>query len=108
MVLNKVTRPIFLYSKQHGACPYCNVKFIKDDETIVECNIDHVIPLSRGGKDDISNMVLACVSCNSAKGAMSADEFATVSDKIKNGEIKKEDLGDYLKYLSLKVKFNPK
>lgn len=30
---------------------------------------DHVIPLFHGGRDDLSNLVLACSNCNSAKSA---------------------------------------
>ena len=30
---------------------------------------DHVIPRSRGGSDDLGNIVLACLPCNSRKGA---------------------------------------
>ncbi|MBP7594328.1 MAG: HNH endonuclease [Candidatus Microthrix sp.] len=37
--------------------------------------IDHVVPTSRGGSDDPSNLVLACCRCNSAKGALPASEF---------------------------------
>jgi 5-methylcytosine-specific restriction endonuclease McrA len=33
------------------------------------CHIDHVIPMSRGGSDDLSNLVLSCSTCNEAKGA---------------------------------------
>lgn len=30
---------------------------------------DHVVPLSRGGKHDISNVVPACAACNYRKGS---------------------------------------
>lgn len=30
--------------------------------------IDHVVPRSRGGSSDLSNLVLACPGCNSARG----------------------------------------
>lgn len=33
-----------------------------------DITIDHVIPLSRGGTDDLENLVLLCRTCNSKKG----------------------------------------
>ena len=37
--------------------------------------VDHVVPQAAGGTDDLSNLVLACGSCNSRKGSMSAERF---------------------------------
>jgi len=48
-------------------CPYCNSK--KSN------TIDHVIPLSRGGANDIFNLVAVCVSCNSKKKDKTLWEF---------------------------------
>jgi HNH endonuclease len=36
---------------------------------------DHLIPLSRGGSNDIGNIVPACLPCNQLKGPMTFDEF---------------------------------
>jgi 5-methylcytosine-specific restriction endonuclease McrA len=36
---------------------------------------DHRTPTSRGGAHALANIELACCDCNSAKGAMDADEF---------------------------------
>jgi len=36
---------------------------------------DHVIPFKRGGRDDIDNVVPACLKCNCSKSAMTGDEF---------------------------------
>ncbi len=37
--------------------------------------LDHVQPRSRGGSDRISNLVLSCHDCNTAKGNQTAAEF---------------------------------
>ncbi|MGX8904241.1 HNH endonuclease [Streptomyces netropsis] len=42
-----------------GCCTYCS--------SGVAEGIDHVIPTSEGGRDDVTNIVPACRSCNSSK-----------------------------------------
>jgi 5-methylcytosine-specific restriction endonuclease McrA len=36
---------------------------------MLAATVDHVIPRSKGGTDDLSNLVLACNECNRTKGA---------------------------------------
>lgn len=38
-------------------------------------HIDHVIPLARGGADELENMVAACAECNAKKHVMTGFEF---------------------------------
>lgn len=38
--------------------------------------IDHIIPLDKGGADDVRNLCCACVGCNSQKGAKLPHEFS--------------------------------
>lgn len=38
-------------------------------------NIDHIIPLARGGENTDKNKQVTCSICNSIKGALSNDEF---------------------------------
>ena len=39
-----------------------------------EMTLDHVIPVSRGGRDDWDNVVVACGQCNRAKGNRTPEE----------------------------------
>jgi 5-methylcytosine-specific restriction endonuclease McrA len=44
-------------------CQYCNTPYSKSNLTL-----DHVLPLSKGGKTSWTNIVAACGPCNSRKG----------------------------------------
>ncbi len=58
----------YLLEKFGRRCVYCG-----RGDTAFE--IDHVVPRSRGGTDRVSNLVLSCHDCNSAKGDQTAAEF---------------------------------
>lgn len=49
-------------------CEYCG-------ERSLPLEVDHVRPRTRGGTDDRSNLVAACISCNSQKRAMLVHEW---------------------------------
>lgn len=51
-------------------CFYCAEKLSRRQRTL-----DHLTPKSRGGTAALSNMVLACRSCNNAKSDMTLVEF---------------------------------
>lgn len=40
-----------------------------------ELTVDHLVPLSRGGKNERSNLVAACRDCNEAKGNLKHTEI---------------------------------
>lgn len=50
-----------IYHAQHGKCFHCGIEF---NGNFTE---DHWMPLSRGGSNYASNIVLLCGSCNSSK-----------------------------------------
>ena len=53
-------------------CHYCDepglVRWFGPNVRFVGLEVDHVVPISRGGAHDVSNMVLACSLCNRSKG----------------------------------------
>ena len=61
-------------------CVYCGCRL--DVET---ATADHIIPLSRGGANDISNIALSCRSCNSKKHDKTVAEFIGGLDLVKAG-----------------------
>jgi 5-methylcytosine-specific restriction endonuclease McrA len=54
-----------IFFRDKNRCQYCGGKFPTAD-----LNLDHVVPLSRGGKSIWENVVCCCVRCNSRKGGM--------------------------------------
>ena len=53
---------IFQLTRRDGhKCTYCKKGLKESDMTI-----DHLVPISRGGTDEIHNLVIACAHCNHA------------------------------------------
>ena len=59
-----------LHYEQGGKCKGCNEVFKLGNMTI-----DHILPRSRGGTDDPSNLQLLCARCNSSKGDRTQEEW---------------------------------
>lgn len=77
MVLIKVVRSVY-----RNRVPFTKKNVLaRDQHTCVYCGrqpksltIDHVIPVSRGGKNDFDNCVACCKACNNQKGARTPRE----------------------------------
>ncbi|VAX30523.1 HNH endonuclease [hydrothermal vent metagenome] len=48
--------------KSRGLCHYCEAQFLP-----AELTMDHIVPISRGGKSNKGNTVPACKTCNNQK-----------------------------------------
>jgi len=53
-----------LFRRDHHTCLYCGLRFETKD-----LSRDHVLPVSRGGLDEWTNVVTACKRCNARKGS---------------------------------------
>jgi len=54
-------------------CFYC-----KAELTIETLTKDHLIPIVRGGRDDVGNLAPACLSCNASKQDKTVEEFVKI------------------------------
>ncbi|MCX7956871.1 MAG: HNH endonuclease [Endomicrobia bacterium] len=58
-----------IYEHYGYRCCYCGKKLTMD-----KLNIDHILPKSRGGKTEWSNIVTSCIECNLKKGNRTPQE----------------------------------
>jgi hypothetical protein len=65
----------YLLEKWGRECAYCGAKN-------VALEIEHIQPKSKGGSDRVSNLTVACHSCNQEKGNKSLEEFLTDKNKL--------------------------
>jgi 5-methylcytosine-specific restriction endonuclease McrA len=63
-----------------GLCHYCGQKFSKELLTM-----DHLIPISRGGKSTKGNIVVACKACNTEKKNLTPVEQVMAQMSGKSG-----------------------
>lgn len=61
---------------QNHQCAYCQRR--------VKLNIEHIVPVKRGGSSDISNICWACRRCNLNKGAKRLEEWVNRWYEMKN------------------------
>ncbi len=68
------------------SCIYCFSSIPFGEDTI-----DHLTPVSRQGKSNYENLVIACKVCNSMKGTKTYEEFG---DYMENVNIIKKEIGN--------------
>ena len=51
-----------VFKRDHFTCQYCHRK-----ATDVILQVDHITPVSKGGTNDLMNLVTSCVDCNLGK-----------------------------------------
>jgi 5-methylcytosine-specific restriction endonuclease McrA len=59
-----------LFARDNYTCAYCGRRAGPDGElSMKELTVDHIVPLSRGGKSSWLSTVCACQRCNLRKGS---------------------------------------
>lgn len=57
------------FDYQQATCAYCGTSLARG------YHVEHVEPIARGGRNDMSNILLACSPCNLSKGAKTLEEW---------------------------------
>jgi 5-methylcytosine-specific restriction endonuclease McrA len=68
-----------LRQSQGNQCHWCHRAMTENGS--LKATTDHVIPISRGGSDSVSNLVQSCFPCNMAKHAELPEEFLRRRDR---------------------------
>lgn len=77
----------YVLMRAHGYCELCGQKapFEVNGEPYLQ--IDHIIPLSKGGTNDIENLSALCPNCNAKKSNIVDDDIIkTIRKNIKRNE----------------------
>ncbi len=88
-----------IFDKTDGHCRYCGKQVAWSNYGRVgergAWEVDHSVPLSRGGTDYYRNLWPACVSCNTEKGTLTGTEYMRSTDDSGSGR-SGPDLGEVI------------
>lgn len=66
-----------VYERYNGRCAYCGEEML-----YTEMQVDHLVPLSSYGTDDLNNLMPACRRCNHYKRANSLEGWRKMLEEI--------------------------
>ncbi|MBA3902387.1 MAG: hypothetical protein C0522_01730 [Rhodocyclaceae bacterium] len=53
-----------VFSRDRGYCQYCGIDLLESFSSFHSATVDHLVAVSEGGSDEITNLVLSCPACN--------------------------------------------
>lgn len=84
----RIRRKQRMADRQGGICPWCKLPLLPED--LARTQVDHIIPLGRGGPDRPWNRQLLHTRCNYAKGSKLTPEAEKLA--AEHGVILREPL----------------
>lgn len=87
-----------IFRRDNFTCQYCGRR---TPEVVLE--LDHIIPKSKGGKDEMQNYITACFDCNRGKGArvLSTPVFRDdLKNDVENLKEKNKQLKEYYRLIA--------
>jgi len=84
-----------IFKRDSFTCQYCSAKPPK-----IPLEIDHIMPVSKGGTNSIDNLITACFDCNRGKSNIELDNVPkSLSDKIERVKLAQTQYKQYLRVL---------
>jgi hypothetical protein len=84
-----------VFKRDNFTCQYCSAKPPK-----VPLEVDHIIPVSKKGTNEMINLITACFDCNRGKSNIElADAPASIIDTMERKRIAQQQYLDYKKVL---------
>ena len=77
-----------LLTREGGRCAVCGSDFMRDPS--IEVHIDHIIPITRGGSNDLVNLQLLCRGCNLKKKNNLTPVKSSIPNYLSKRDIKKK------------------
>lgn len=71
-----------VFKRDSFTCQYCGRK-----APDIVLHIEHITPVSKGGKNTLMNLVTSCVECNLGKGARALSDDSSVTKAQKQAEL---------------------
>lgn len=68
---------MMVYNKTNGCCAYCGMELLYKD-----MQVDHVVSIRNGGRDELENMLPACRSCNHYKAGSGLECFRSMIEAM--------------------------
>jgi len=62
-----------VFTRDGKVCAYCKT-------TQGKFHIDHIVPVAKGGTDDLENLTVACAGCNLSKSDLSLEQWKEKQD----------------------------
>jgi hypothetical protein len=62
-----ITVRVAIFVRDEGTCVYCSATY----QAGAKLTVDHVVSRKRGGGDEVTNLVTACLACNHDKAHFS-------------------------------------
>ena len=85
-----------IYHRDGFCCAYCGAAA---EDGVVALTLDHILPCELGGDNSTTNLVTACLSCNSAKQAKTTRQWFT---RLRDRGIDTDKIGARIRRLGQK------